>query len=1296
MVTKFFLMLLTTFALLGISHPGKAQLPVDPTIIHGSAIINNIGNHMTVINSPNTILDWQSFSIGANDSVYFQQQDITSHVLNRVTSNDPSQIFGSLGSNGSVWLINPYGVLFGPEARIDVAGLVASTLDISNIDFLTKRYHFNSAGISSEIKNQGEIRTSLGGRVWLMGDRAHNEGLIQTPGGPVVLAAGKSVELIDSGAPNVIVRVKAPENEVVNLGSIVASGGNVDLHGSIVNQEGIIRANSVSTDAAGHIVLTADQVKLASNSQTQANKGTVQLEASAMLNNWGDISGNNVTLTANEILQQGQVTAQGGSVTLIASASTYLDGLIDVSNSQGAGGNIKLTTDKLAGMAGGVMRADGEQGGRIQVESRGLVALSSKLAAVGGKQGGKIEVTGDQVNLHNAHIDASGGMQGGTVHLGGGWQGGGDLAHAREVLINVNSEVKANGNTNANAKGGEIVVWSTQVSENNGLLQANEGGRIEFSSQGEILRTGDLQAGVGGTILFDPKNLIITDTLPRVPVRSCDPYYGCSIIGSVPLKSIGVDNASYSDNPSATSYITPKTIELVLEKGTDVVLQANNDIKVEDAITAFRGGELKLQAGRNITFDAGIILNNDNTNIRSNLIAIAGDAGANAIHTDAGTPTLIINKDVTLRNDFGNIILAAVNGDFINNSKLAISGVPGFDGNSQLLIFARDPATSTIGELSGFNMLKQYNRPFDNGITPVSRGNWVFYSDPQFLFVTPNSQTITYGDVFSGSVRSISGFVDGDTINTVGAVVGSGVATSSGPISSSGNLTAGIHDLVYSTGFTSDLGYQFKDDTSSSNELKVDLAKLTYVADSLTRLIGQPLTDLSGQIVGFVGGDTLADATTGKLVWTTPAAIAGPVGIYPIHGEGLIARNYDLAQAATNETALTLQNLALNPPFRQSSADTGVQALNAGTTGARSVPDRIYPDRVIDHVTAAEFSTVNSFGRINLSKMNRGEMQQLLDDRKQFKEKLFADAIYKLEQDPRLSDVLLCPNLPDIDLGLCRISNSQRDKRKLEITKEQHPTTNSKYKTRMASLPQIKRKFVVLFGLDQYADQAIPSLVNAISDAEGVGKLFADKLGYEIRVVKNATRADMVRALNQLSIEMGNDDSVAIYYAGHGYMNKKSGIGYWIPADASAKDPASWISNKSISEMLSGIGSKQIVMISDSCYSGVFTKEQQIGMSGVGVNPDSILAKRSVVAMSSGGDEPVADEGKGGHSIFAWFLMQALRNVDNWKVGSNIFEQVRRNVSETFPQEPHLGGVISAGHNGGDYLFEFRQLEVLQ
>ena len=163
MIIKYFLALWMTVSLMGHSFISYAQLPVDPSLVHGSAVIDTVGNHMTIINSPHTILNWQSFSIGTDSSVYFQQQDATSMVLNRVTGNDPSHIFGSLGSNGHIWLINPYGVLFSEHARIDAAGLVASTLDISNIDFLAKKHHFNSTGATGEVKNQGEIRTSLGG-----------------------------------------------------------------------------------------------------------------------------------------------------------------------------------------------------------------------------------------------------------------------------------------------------------------------------------------------------------------------------------------------------------------------------------------------------------------------------------------------------------------------------------------------------------------------------------------------------------------------------------------------------------------------------------------------------------------------------------------------------------------------------------------------------------------------------------------------------------------------------------------------------------------------------------------------------------------------------------------------------------------------------------------------------------------------------------------------------------------------------------------------------------------------------
>lgn len=266
--------------------PAQAQLPVGATVAHGSATIVTSGARMTVTNSPSTILNWQSFSIGAPNGVHFQQASAKSQVLNRVTGGDPSQILGSLSSNGRVWLINPRGVLFGQNARIDVAGLVASTLDIANADFLAKRYNFSApGGNAAEVLNQGEVRTSFGGRVWLLGEKVRNEGLIESPGGHIVLAAGKSVELIDSGLPNVIVRVSAPENAAVNLGTLVADSGSIDLHGGIVNQQGIVRADQIGTDAAGQLVLRAsDSVFLSANSQTSAGGGNVQLAARTVTN----------------------------------------------------------------------------------------------------------------------------------------------------------------------------------------------------------------------------------------------------------------------------------------------------------------------------------------------------------------------------------------------------------------------------------------------------------------------------------------------------------------------------------------------------------------------------------------------------------------------------------------------------------------------------------------------------------------------------------------------------------------------------------------------------------------------------------------------------------------------------------------------------------------------------------------------------------------------------------------------------------------------------------------------------
>jgi filamentous hemagglutinin family protein len=205
------------------SAQAQQALPTGMQVAAGQASALTQGGVLTVTNSANAILNWQSFSIGAQNAVRFVQPGASSQVLNRVTGNDPSAILGRLSSNGRVWLLNPNGVMFGQGARVDVAGLVASTLNIANEDWLAGRYALAGNGATpAGIVNQGELRTSLGGRVALVGGSVENQGLIEAPGGQVLLAAGRSVELVDTGAPNLAVRITAPQGDALNLGTLSA------------------------------------------------------------------------------------------------------------------------------------------------------------------------------------------------------------------------------------------------------------------------------------------------------------------------------------------------------------------------------------------------------------------------------------------------------------------------------------------------------------------------------------------------------------------------------------------------------------------------------------------------------------------------------------------------------------------------------------------------------------------------------------------------------------------------------------------------------------------------------------------------------------------------------------------------------------------------------------------------------------------------------------------------------------------------------------------------------------------
>lgn len=231
--------------------------PIGPAVVNGSVGFGTAGKTLTVTNSPGAIINWQSFSIAADEATRFIQQSAASSVLNRVVGVDPSAILGLLQSNGRVFLINPNGLLFGASARIDVPGFVASTLDISNADFLNGRFNFAETAGAAGIKNEGSITTSTGGFVYLVATDIENTGIITSPQGEVILAAGKSVELVNPGSPDIRVVLTAPDNQALNVGAIVAKSGRIGIYGGLIRQQGTVNANTVVRGKNGEIIFKA-------------------------------------------------------------------------------------------------------------------------------------------------------------------------------------------------------------------------------------------------------------------------------------------------------------------------------------------------------------------------------------------------------------------------------------------------------------------------------------------------------------------------------------------------------------------------------------------------------------------------------------------------------------------------------------------------------------------------------------------------------------------------------------------------------------------------------------------------------------------------------------------------------------------------------------------------------------------------------------------------------------------------------------------------------------------------------
>nr|WP_320190810.1 YDG domain-containing protein [uncultured Desulfobacter sp.] len=379
-------------------------LPTGGTISSGSGNISTNGNLMKIKqNSQRMVANWDTFNVGSNAGVNFNQPNSSATALNRIQDQNPSRILGSLSANGQVFLINPSGIIFGASATVNVGGLVASTLDISDENFINGNFTFTNGGSAGTISNAGTINAE-GGYIAFLAPVVENSGIINANGDTVAIAAGDKVSLDLSGDGLITFTVDqgAIDAQIENQGLIRADGGTVlltakaadELTSAVVNNSGIIEAKGLASDG-GRIMLLADdgQTTISGTLDASSENGTggtviatgdtVRIESDAHLTASGTTGGGEVLVggswqgSDDTIIEATKTVVQSGAY-LEANATLNGNGGTVVAwsdvNNETSETSVHGTLEAQGGSKGG-------DGGRIETSGHSLDIIGSNVSA---------------------------------------------------------------------------------------------------------------------------------------------------------------------------------------------------------------------------------------------------------------------------------------------------------------------------------------------------------------------------------------------------------------------------------------------------------------------------------------------------------------------------------------------------------------------------------------------------------------------------------------------------------------------------------------------------------------------------------------------------------------------------------------------------------------------------------------------------------------------------------------------------------------------------------------------------
>ncbi len=489
------------------------ELPSGGTVAAGTASISSGGNSLAINQSSSrAIINWSSFGIGTGNSVQFNNG--SGATLNRVTGSGASSIDGLLSATGSIYLLNPNGVIVGKNGVVNVGGsFVASTLDVTDSNFLAGGDMTFAGSSTASVVNLGKVG-ALGGDVALIATTVENDGTISAPNGTAALAAGSDVLMRDAAlnGGKFVVRVGGAGTSATNKGKIEAATAELRANGGNVyalagNTDSVIRATGVSK-VGGRVFLTAGK-----GGKVRVSGRVVARKPAAHIAKPGAKDGGTVIVSGDfiELDPTASIDAAGetGGSVAVAGRAVNQYGAIDVSGTLGAGGTVTVAADQdyLATSAAKIDASGATDGGLITVSAGHAFFTSGAMDASGlSGQGGTITLAADTMRFASSAIAADGGTQGGNIVIGGT----ADATLATQVFADAHATFSASG-TGAAGQGGSISFWSsdnTAVGSHLITTGAAGGGQMEVSGHNAI-QFGGLAEGANLTL--DPKNIFVGD-----------------------------------------------------------------------------------------------------------------------------------------------------------------------------------------------------------------------------------------------------------------------------------------------------------------------------------------------------------------------------------------------------------------------------------------------------------------------------------------------------------------------------------------------------------------------------------------------------------------------------------------------------------------------------------------------------------------------------------------------------------------------------------------------------------------